>query len=374
MSPPPAFSVNIPAVSGAGFPLLSVADYEREAERLLDPGPFGYFAGGAGDEWTLRENVAAFRRWVLRPRVLVDVGTVATHTSVLGEELSLPVIVAPTELQRFAHPDGELATARGAAAAGTVMCLSTLSSARPAELAQAAPDGRHWLQLYWSTDREFVRALLEEAVDAHFGAIVLTVDLPVTGRRERDLRTAFEIPPDFPLPNISPALARPRNPGAGLGPIVDRTLTWRDLEWLRSACPLPLVVKGVLTGEDARTAVDHGADAVVVSNHGGRQLDGVAASLDALPEVVEAVDGRREVLVDGGVRRGIDVVTALALGANGVMAGRAVLWGLAVAGERGVRDVLELLRAEIEAALALLGCSAPADVTRAHVGRASNRR
>ena len=358
-------------MSGTDAPLVNVADYERAAEALLEPGPFGYFAGGAGDEWTLRENVAAFRRWVLRPRVLVDVGTITTRATILGDELSLPVIVAPTAFQRFAHPEGELATARGAAAAGTVMCLSTLSSTRPGELAATAPDGRHWLQLYWSSDREFVRALLEEAASARFAAIVLTVDLPVTGRRERDLRTSFEIPPDFQLPNISPALERPRNPGAGLGAIVDRSLTWRDIEWLRSVCPLPLVVKGVLTAEDATLAVEHGADAVVVSNHGGRQLDGVAASLDALPEVVEAVDGRAEILVDGGVRRGIDVVTALALGASGVMAGRAILWGLAVAGEQGVQDVLELLRGELEAALVLLGCTSPRDVARDHVGRAA---
>ena len=283
----------------------------------------------------------------------------------------MPVLVAPTAYQRLMHPDGEAAMARGAAAAGTVMCLSTLSSTRPAELAAAAPDGRHWFQLYWSVDREFVRAVLDEAVESRFAAVVLTVDLPVTGRRERDLRTAFEIPPDLPMPNVSPALPRPKNPGLGLGPVVDKALTWRDLEWLRDACPLPLAVKGILTEEDALLACEHGADAVVVSNHGGRQLDGVPASLDALPAVVEAVSGRAEVYVDGGVRRGTDVAKAIALGARAVLVGRAALYGLAVDGENGVRAVLELMRAELEAALALLGCPTPEEITRAHVARAA---
>jgi isopentenyl diphosphate isomerase/L-lactate dehydrogenase-like FMN-dependent dehydrogenase len=286
---------------------------------------------------------------------------------VLGHELSLPVLVAPTAYQRLVHPDGEAATARAAAAVGTVFCHSTLSSLRPRELAAAAPGAMRWFQLYWSRDREFTADLVGEAEASGYTAVVLTVDLPVAGRRERDLRAAFALPADLPLPNLSPRLERPADPGAGLGPVWDESLTWRDLEWLTARTRLPLVVKGVLTREDAILAVEHGAAAVVVSNHGGRQLDGVGASLDALPEIVDAVGGSCEVLLDGGVRRGADVLIALALGARAVLAGRAVLYGLAARGEEGARHVLELLRDEVGVGLALLGCPAPADVTRAHV-------
>ena len=349
----------------------NVADYGQLAEQALEPGVFDYIAGGANDEWTLRENVAAFGRWVLRPRVLVDVETVTTATTVLGQHVSVPVGVAPTAYQQLIHRDGEAATARAAAAVGTLFCHSTLSSLRPAELAGAAPDGVRWFQLYWSADRGFTRELLQEVAASGYLAVVLTVDLPHAGRRERDLRTGFVIPPELPLPNISTTFDRPVDPGTGLGAVTDRTLTWRDLEWLRETSPLPLALKGVLTREDAALACEHGAQAVVVSNHGGRQLDGVAASLDALPEVVEAVAGRGEVLLDGGIRRGADVLKALALGARATLVGRAALYGLATAGEDGVRHVLELLRDEVALGLALLGCASPDAVTRAHVAPSS---
>jgi isopentenyl diphosphate isomerase/L-lactate dehydrogenase-like FMN-dependent dehydrogenase len=349
--------------------VINVDDYEQAARERLDPGVYAYFAGGAGDEHTLRANSAAFARWELRPRVLVDVGEVSTATTVLGAEVALPLLVAPTAFQRLAHSDGELAMARAAAAAGTVMCLSTVSSVSPAELADAAPGARQWFQLYWSQDRGFTAELLAAVAEAGFDALVLTVDLPVAGRRERDVRLAFTLPDGLPLPNLPVELAR-RDFHAALGRIVDATLTWRDLEWLRSTCDLPLVVKGVLTAEDALLATEHGAAAVVVSNHGGRQLDGVPAALDVLPEVVDAVGERVEVLADGGIRRGIDVLKALALGARAVLSGRAVLWGLAVGGEKGVTQVLGLLRDEIELGLKLLGCRRPDDVTRAHVRRA----
>jgi len=350
--------------------LLNVADFERDAERRLEPGAFGYFAGGSGDERTLRANVEAFSRWHLRPRVLVDVGAVTTETTVLGREVSMPLLVAPTAFQRLAHPDGELATARAAAAAATVMCQSSLSSVTPAELASAAPGARLWFQLYWSTDRGFTAELLAAVAEAGFEAVVLTVDFPVAGRRERDLRAAFALPDDLPVPNIPVALQRP-DFHAALGQIVDATLTWHDLEWLRETCSLPVLVKGVLTSEDALLAADHGTAGVIVSNHGGRQLDGAAASLDALPEVVEEVGDRVEILLDGGIRRGGDVLKALALGARAVLAGRAVVWGLAVEGEAGVTHVLELLRSEIALGLTQLGCRSPTEVTRAHIGRAT---
>jgi isopentenyl diphosphate isomerase/L-lactate dehydrogenase-like FMN-dependent dehydrogenase len=356
-----------------GEELLNVWDYERAAEERLEPGAFGYFAGGANDEWTMRENRAAFERWVLRPRMLVDVSQVTTATTVLGTETSMPLLVAPTAFHRMAHPDGETAMARGAAAAGAVMCLSTLATATIEEVAAAAPDAPRWFQLYWSPDRGAVKDMVERAAAEGYRALVLTVDLPELGRRERDLRTGFEIPEEVPVPVF---LALAEKAGAvsptDINWAVDRSLTWSDLDWLRSVSSLPLLVKGILTAEDAVLACEAGAQGVVVSNHGGRQLDGVAASLDALPEVVEAVGDRAEVLMDGGIRRGTDVVKALALGAKAVLAGRAPLWGLAVDGAEGVQRVLELLREEIELALKLCGCASPADVTRAHVARASH--
>jgi isopentenyl diphosphate isomerase/L-lactate dehydrogenase-like FMN-dependent dehydrogenase len=350
--------------------LVNVDDYAQAAQERLEPGAYGYIAGGAGDERTLRANAAAFARWELRPRVLVDVGSVSTATIVLGTEVALPVLVAPTAFQRLADPDGELATARAAAAVGTVMTLSTLSSVTPAELAAAVPGAPQWFQLYWSRDRGFTQGLVEAVVEAGFRALMLTADLPVAGRRERDLRAGFALPADLPLPNLPISLQR-EDFHAALQAAVDDTLTWRDLEWLRSLCSLPLVVKGILTAEDALLAAEHGAAAVVVSNHGGRQLDGVPATLDVLPEVVEAVGGRVEVLVDGGIRRGVDVLKALALGARATLSGRAVLWGLAAGGEEGAARVLALLREEIELGLKLLGCQSPEDVTRAHVRRAT---
>ena len=350
---------------------INVAGFEEAARELLDPGAYGYFAGGAGDEWTLAENVDAFRRWRLRPRVLVDVGATNAQTTVLGTPVSLPVLVAPTAFQRLAHVDGEPAAARAAARAGTVYCLSTLSSVTPAELAQAAPDGRKWFQLYWSRDRGFTRELLAATADAGFEAVLFTVDFPAAGRRERDIRARFRLPADLPTPNVPRPLDTEDFHGR-LGEIVDPTLTWHDLEWYRDECSLPLLVKGVLTAEDALLAAEHGADGVIVSNHGGRQLDGTPASLDVLEEVIEAVADRVEVLLDGGVRRGIDVLVALALGAQAVLVGRPAIWGLAVGGEDGVARVLELFRAEVELGLKLLGCPSPDDVGRNAVAR--NRR
>jgi 4-hydroxymandelate oxidase len=329
---------------------VNIWDYERLAEDKLDANAHAYFAGGAGDEVTLRDNVAAFERRKLRPRVLVDVAEVSTATTVLGKEIALPVLIAPLAMQRLAHPDGEEATARAAAAAGTIMCLSSAATCAPAELSE----GQRWFQVYVWRPRTKTEAAVEQAVASGYSALVLTVDVPYLGRRERDVRVGFSVPENLIVQ------------GDLFGEGFDASVSWRDLEWL-AGYGLPVVVKGLLTAEDAELACEHGAAAVVVSNHGGRQLDGVSATLDVLEEVVDAVGGRAEVLLDGGVRRGTDVLKALALGARAVLIGRAMVWGLAVAGEKGVADVLRMFRKEVELGLALLGCTSPAEVSRAHV-------
>ena len=348
---------------------LNVADYEALAAERLDEAAYGYFAGGAGDERTLADNVEAWGRWRLRPRVLVDVGEASAATTVLGTPVRAPLVVAPTAFQRLAHPDGETAMARAAAAAGTVMCLSTLATATPEEVAEAAPGAPRWYQVYVYRRREVTWSFVERALAAGFSALVLTVDLPVFGRRERDLRTGFAVPEAITVPSMAAAAEAGWGGMAPQDILIDPTLSWRDLEELCARYEVPVLVKGVLGPDDARLALESGAAGVVVSNHGGRQLDGVPATADVLEEVVEAAGSGGEVLVDGGIRRGTDVLRALALGARAVLVGRAPLWGLAAAGEDGARDVLELLRAEVEAGLALLGCTRPEEVGRAHVTR-----
>jgi 4-hydroxymandelate oxidase len=333
----------------------TIADYEARAAELLDAGPHGYFAGGAGDELTLRDNVDAWRRIVIRPRVLVDVSERSSGTTVLGRERPHPIVVAPTAYHGLAHPDGECATARAAAGAEAIFCLSSLATAGPAEVAAAAPSVARWLQLYVFRDRGVSHELVREAVDRGYEAIVVTVDLPVLGIRDRDVRSQYAIPDAIAAPSIG-AMGRT---GAfsmlEIGELIDPSLTWADLERLAEDSDLPVLVKGVLTPEDAVLAAEHGAAGVVVSNHGGRQLDTVPTGAEALPAIAEAVGDRIDVLVDGGVRRGTDVLKALALGATAVMVGRPVIWGLAVGGEPGARAVLDLLVAEFDVALALAG-------------------
>jgi isopentenyl diphosphate isomerase/L-lactate dehydrogenase-like FMN-dependent dehydrogenase len=351
--------------------VFSVADYETLAEEALEPGPWAYLAGGSGDEWTLRENRAAFERWTFRPRILCDVSGVSTATTVLGNRIEVPALVAPVAYQQLYDPDGECATARAVAAVGTGMAVSTFSTRSHEEIATAAPGLLQWCQLYVFQDRDFTREHLAGAAAAGCSAVVLTVDTPVLAQRERDLRVGFEVPSDLPLPYARGAIGNEAQNPADQFALLDASVSWRDLEWIASESRLPVVLKGVVTGDDARLAVDHGAAAVVVSNHGGRQLDGVPATLDSLPEVVEAVAGRAEIYLDGGIRRGTDVAKALALGARAVLAGRAPIFGLAAAGEDGVRHVLELLRDELALTLCLLGCTSPEEVTPAHVQRAA---
>jgi isopentenyl diphosphate isomerase/L-lactate dehydrogenase-like FMN-dependent dehydrogenase len=351
--------------------LINVWDYERAAEEKLPEGPFAYFAAGAGDEWTLRENVAAYRRWTLRPRILRDVTDVTTTTSVLGTEIAFPMLVAPMAYQRHAHPEGECAMAQGAADAGTIMCMSTFATSSPAEVCATAPDAPRWYQLYVFRDPGVTRSILERAVEAGFQALVLTVDAPYFGRRERDIRTGWMIPDDPVVPALAAALGGMRATSVTEHfALVSPSLSWKDVEQIASDSGLPVLVKGIHTAEDGLLAAEHGAAGVVVSNHGGRQLDGVPASIEMLPEVVEAVGSEVEVLVDGGIRRGTDVAIALSLGARAVLVGRPVLWGLAVDGAAGARAVLELLRDELVLALGLLGCTSPDELSRAHVVRA----
>ena len=351
--------------------LINLADFERAAEAALDPMAWHYYRAGAGDERTLRENRAAFERRRLLPRVLVDVERRSLATTVLGRPVGWPVLVAPMALQGLACSDCEAATARAAAAMDTVLCVSTLSNLSLEQVRAAAPDARQWFQLYVQRDRGVTAELVTRAAAAGYEALVVTVDAPLLGRREGAVRHGLRLPPhlvlgNFPL-DVGAAMLAHRTAGesslaAHFAVTSDPTVTWRDLAWLRGLSPLPVVLKGVLRADDASRAADAGAAAVVVSNHGGRQLDGAVASLDALPAIVAAAGERLEVLMDGGIRRGTDVMIALALGARAVLLGRPVLWGLTVGGEAGAARVLELLRDEVDLALALAGCTSPAEV------------
>lgn len=337
---------------------INVFDYEILAEEQMDPVYWDYYAGGSDDEVTVRANQTDFSRIRLRPRVLVDVSQCDTSTTVLGLPVKMPVLVAPTSSHCLAHPEGECATAQGAGAAGTLMIASTELTRTLEEIAQAA-SGPLWFQLYIYPSLEIAAGLVQRAEAAGYKAIVLTVDLPVMSNRERDKRHNMPIPP--------PPLIRANFAGAVKKGRERVSLTWETLDWLRSLTSLPILVKGILTAEDALLAVERGVSGMVVSNHGGRQLDGAVTSLEALPEIVEAVAGRCEVYMDGGIRRGTDVLKALALGARAVLVGRPVLWGLSVGGAQGVQRVLEILRSELELVMQLSGCPTLASINRALV-------
>jgi 4-hydroxymandelate oxidase len=344
---------------------LNLADLEPLAREKLPEPIFDFIAGGAEDEVTLRRNREAFEAIEFRPRVLVDVSNIDTSTTVLGERLPFPVMLAPVALHQLVTPEGELATARAAASTGTVMVLSTMSSVRIEDVAGAAP-GPKWFQLYCYREKGVTERLVKRAEAAGYSALCLTVDVPRLGRRERDLRHDLRFPEEVVprnflqevnIESISPD-AQGSMIAAYAASLMDASLTWESVDWLRSITSMPLVLKGILTPEDAVLAAEQGVAAIVVSNHGGRQLDGSRAAIAVLPEIVEAVAGRMEVLVDGGVRRGTDVVKALALGARAVLIGRAYIWGLAVDGERGAVRVLEMLRVETELAMSLCGVTA----------------
>jgi len=345
--------------------ILNLASLEARARERLDPMLFDYIAGGAGDEWTLRENRDAFARVGLLPRMLRGVGRRDLRTTVLGTPVSFPVLVPPMGFHGLCHADAEVATARGAASAGTIFVASTVSN-RSLEAIAEASTGPRWFQLYVYRDRGITRELVDRAAAAGYSALCLTVDTPLAGQRERDRRNRLRMPAHLGLENFPAAHAERHKSGTEsesslaryIAEMWDANLTWDDVDWLRSLSPLPVVIKGVLAPEDAALSVEHGAAAVIASNHGGRQLDGVPAPITVLPHIVDAVEGRVEVLLDGGVRRGTDVLKALALGARAVLVGRPVLWGLTLDGEEGVVAVLEHLRGEIDLAMALAGCRA----------------
>jgi 4-hydroxymandelate oxidase len=349
--------------------IVRIADFDALARSVMEPAAYDYVAGGAWDEISIGENEAAWRRRRFRPRVLVDVSHVDPSTTLLGSPASFPLAIAPMSVQTIAHPDGELATARAAATAGVPFIQSTMSSRSIEEVAAAVPDGTRWFQLYLQGDLAVSRSLVERAAEAGYGAIVLTVDLPVLGYRERDMRSGFELPP---LGNFA---SDPPSHRAGLRNIIEgddgrlpfATPTWDDLATVRSWSDLPLVLKGILTGEDARLSVEHGVDGIIVSNHGARQLDRSPAPIDVLAEIVAAVDDGTEVWVDGGVRRGLDIAIALALGARGVLLGKPVFWALAAGGQAGVERALAILRQEFEIALALLGAPDPSRLRPEHL-------
>jgi len=325
---------------------INVMDYEALARAHMDPGAWDYYQGGSEDEVTLRANRSAFERIRLRPRMLVDVNTIDMSTTVLGTAVSMPILVAPTAFHGLAHPQGECLTVQGVGQMGTLMTVSTVSTRRLEDIAHVA-SGPLWFQLYVRHNLKASEVLVRRAQAAGYLAIVLTVDTPVLGKRERDVRNDFYMPSHAHSANFSDV------PKARILEVF--IPTWQTVDWLRSLTSLPVLLKGILTAEDALLALEHGVAGIVVSNHGGRQLDGVQASIEALPAVVEAVAGRCEVFLDGGIRRGTDVLKALALGARAVLVGRPILWGLAANGQEGVRHVLELLRAELERAMQLAG-------------------
>ena len=329
--------------------MLTLSDVHDAAQRRLDPVHYDFFAGGAGEERTVAANTEAFDRYRLVPRVLRGVDRRDLAVELFGQPSSMPVLVSPTAFHRLAHPDGEVATARAVAAARTIMVLSMAATRTVEDV--AATGARLWFQLFVQPDRDFTERLVRRAEKAGCDALVVTVDAPLFGRRDRYARNGFhDLPAGLACENLREA------PGGQPRPIAwDPALTWADLAWVCGLTPLPVLAKGILHPDDARLAVEHGAGGIIVSNHGGRQLEGATASLDALAGVVAAVAGRVPVLLDGGVRRGTDVVTALALGAAAVGIGRPVVWGLAADGTAGVRHVLELLRGELDHAMALCG-------------------
>lgn len=356
---------------------INLDECQAAARAKLSQSAYDYYAGGAQDEITLGHNAQAFQRYCLHYRVLADVTHRDLSTTVSGQSIDLPVLIAPTAFQRLAHPEGELAMVRAAGSLGTVMILSTLATTSIEEITAAAV-GPVWFQLYVYKDRGATSALVKRAEAAGCGALVLTVDAILAGRRERDIRNSFHLPEGFKLKNLQgggknelPQVEGGSGLTAYIDEVFDPSLSWKDVEWLVGITDLPVWIKGIVHPEDARLAAEHGAAGVVVSNHGGRQLDTSPATIDVLPHIADAVGDRIELMMDGGVRRGTDVLKAVAFGAKAVLVGRPALWGLAMDGQAGVEHALGLLRDEFDNALGLCGCRTVAEIGRDLVGRFS---
>lgn len=352
--------------------LINISDFEKVAKDKLTQMAYDYYSSGANDEITLRENSDAFKRIFLKYRVLRDVSNIEMSTEVLGNKISMPLMIAPTAFHKMADTEGETAVAKAAGKAETIMILSTLSNSDVEDVVKAS-SGPVWFQLYVYKDREVTKDLVKRAESAGCKAVVLTVDAPFLGTRERDVRNKFNLPEGLSVRNLLPVNkgklteSKDSNLSGYVQEHLDPSLTWKDVSWLRSITKLPVLIKGIVCKEDALLAADHGAAGIVVSNHGGRQLDTCRATIDILPEVFEAVQGKTEILIDGGVRRGTDIFKAVALGAKAVLIGRPVIWGLAADGEHGVSAVLEIFRKELHLAMALCGCDSVNKISRDYI-------
>ena len=348
---------------------VNIYDFELLAKEKLSQTAYDYYSSGANDEITLRENCDAYIRIFLKYRVLVDVDQRDLSTEVLGQKISMPVMIAPTAFHKMAHSEGEVAVAKAATKADTIMILSTLSNSSIEEVVKVSK-GNIWFQLYVFKDREVTKKLVKRAEDAGCKALVLTVDAPVLGLRERDVRNKFNLPDGFTVKNLEPFYKEKLslNHDSGIAGYfaenLDPSLSWKDVDWLKSITKLPLIIKGIACKEDALLAVQYGADGIVISNHGGRQLDTCRSTIDVLPEVANAVQGKTEIFIDGGIRRGTDIIKAIALGAKAVLIGRPAIWGLAYDGENGVCSVLEILKKEFDLAMALCGCVSVTKITK----------
>ncbi|XP_063393707.1 2-Hydroxyacid oxidase 1 [Cydia fagiglandana] len=352
---------------------ISVKDLENAALSMLPKSAGDYYRSGATEEQSLAENRDAFKRLRILPKSLVGVGNTCLSTTVLGHKVSMPIGISPTAMQRMAHPDGELANVKAAQAEGTIYTLSTIATSSIEEVSEAAPDAIKWFQLYIYNDRDVTRNLVLRAEKAGFKAIALTVDTPLFGIRRADIRNNFKLPPHLRLANfdghLSTKIQNAQGGGSGLNKYVenlfDKNLKWDDIKWLKSITNLPIVAKGIMRADDAVKAVKAGCSGILVSNHGARQLDGVPATIEVLPEIIEAVKSYNvEVYLDGGVTTGTDVYKALALGARMVFVGRPALWGLTVGGQAGVQRMLQILRSELQFAVQIAGTPTISDITR----------
>jgi len=368
---------------------VNAADFEEYARRHLPKQVFDYYSSGATDQQTLKSNVNAFKDIRIRPRVLKGVTNVNTATKILGDHISSPILIAPSAMQKMCHPLGELATAKASGKAKSLMCLSSLATASIEDVAAADSNGLYWFQLYIFNNREITKELVQRAEKAHYKAIVLTVDTPVLGRREDDVRNGFTLPPHLELANFSKnSILGKLELGkkgiesglmAYIANQISKNLQWDGIAWLRSVTKLPIVVKGIHTREDAIEAIKIGVDAIWVSNHGARQLDGVLAAINMVPEIIQAVQlmmqkgfKKPEVYMDGGIRRGADVFKALALGVNAVFLGRPILWALAAKGEEGVLQMLGLLNSELQTTMILAGCATLQEISLQHITKMSH--